>query len=601
VQVLLDDGTGTFPYNITSKVRSYSIRPGRQNEYGAIEATQLQMRLDNTAGEFTFGKPTYNTDVDQLIRVIETKNATTSTQFTGPVDEWPTEWPNGTDLYSEVSITARDRRVKLDRWDTRSVVEEEILLDNPIAYFTFGEPAGATTAGDTSGNQAPALAFTGTGTAPTFGEGTGPGTDGLTAVMLSPGGMHLAGLAPPNVLTSVTVEGFYACAGGTGEALHIKIGDGSTEYFIVDIVQPGAVDAGVQRAATGLTPYASGSSPSTFDGSVHHFAATFDSASHTVFVYVDGLLTSSNTNAAISLPPLSQIDVWLSTTGGTELLSLAHLAIFNGLTAAQILRHATAGLTGFAGETPADRLTRYAAYIDIAPTELSLDTGRVANLVHIDTTGKTAVEAMRTVVATEGGVLFDGRDGTLTFHDRLHRYPPTTAFTLDVEAGHVAEPPEPVVDDQHQVNDLTATGATGTTGRATDAVSVSDHGWYRSTLDLATSDPFEPLDQANWLVNRYAEPILRISKVEVLLNRLPDALVALLLTATVGTRFTIAGVPVNGAGSTTLDVFVEGMTDTIDVNTHRVSLNTSPASIADAWILGDATYGVEDSTTRLHF
>ena len=65
----------------------------------------------------------------------------------------------------------------------RSMLEQEILLDTPTAYYTLGEPEGATSAGDTSGNGLASLTIAGTGAALTFGTSTGP-ADGLPAPTL---------------------------------------------------------------------------------------------------------------------------------------------------------------------------------------------------------------------------------------------------------------------------------------------------------------------------------------------------------------------------------------------------------------------------------
>ena len=80
-----------------------------------------------------------------------------------------------------MTITAVSRTARLGRGnELRSVVEEEILADGPDAYYTLGEPEGATQANDSSGNGAAPLFMTGDGPAVVFGNATGPGTDGLT-------------------------------------------------------------------------------------------------------------------------------------------------------------------------------------------------------------------------------------------------------------------------------------------------------------------------------------------------------------------------------------------------------------------------------------
>jgi len=93
---------------------------------------------------------------------------------------------------------------------------------------------------------------------------------------------------------------------------------------------------------------------------------------------------------------------------------------------------------------------------------------------------------------------------------------------------------------------------------------------------------------------------VRVSAVEVRLNDLPVALAQAVLSAVPGTRFTLSGLPANAPASS-MDLFVEGVSDFITTTEHRITLRTSPASKYDVWILGDSTYGVLDSTTRLAY
>ncbi|MCC7268780.1 MAG: hypothetical protein IT546_15780, partial [Caulobacteraceae bacterium] len=62
--VELDDGSGTFPYDITEYVSlssGWSIGPhGRPDELQEVQATSLNLTLDNTDGRFTLGAALYN-------------------------------------------------------------------------------------------------------------------------------------------------------------------------------------------------------------------------------------------------------------------------------------------------------------------------------------------------------------------------------------------------------------------------------------------------------------------------------------------------------------------------------------------------------------
>ena len=112
--VLLDDGTGTFPFDITSKVLGtdgYQITKGRDDWQGGVTAGELRLTLDNSDGRFTPGSTILGTPspivVDQRIRLFENLIAggfdetgfdvggfdPVYARFTGYVKSWPVTWP----------------------------------------------------------------------------------------------------------------------------------------------------------------------------------------------------------------------------------------------------------------------------------------------------------------------------------------------------------------------------------------------------------------------------------------------------------------------------------------------------------------------------
>jgi hypothetical protein len=185
ITVKLDDGSLTYPTNVSTRVRlpaGVTVSGyGRTDEQPAAQAAQFSVTLDNTDGAITS-----TVTVGQGIQFTETIGATTRTRFTGVISAANQGWPTGDDTFSVIQVTAVDPLAALARQPLRSMLEEEILLDNPTAYYTLGEAQGATTAGDTSGNQGVSLSLSNDGGARmTFGQGTGPGVDGLTAAQFA--------------------------------------------------------------------------------------------------------------------------------------------------------------------------------------------------------------------------------------------------------------------------------------------------------------------------------------------------------------------------------------------------------------------------------
>lgn len=208
LQVLLDDASngGTFPYDISAYVRFApgvkAARAGRPDEQSSLSPGSLELTLNNADGRFTFGSTSggYGAiNLKRQVRVNATVNGVTTTLFTGPVMSWPVVWESGS-VNAFSAVSAVDPLADAERRDLRSVIEETILLGTgPLAYYTLGDDAGSLTASDTSGRASATLSATGPGAAPTFGNATGPGTDGLTGATFTNTGKWLQGRLPVSI------------------------------------------------------------------------------------------------------------------------------------------------------------------------------------------------------------------------------------------------------------------------------------------------------------------------------------------------------------------------------------------------------------------
>jgi len=409
-------------------------------------------------------------------------------------------------------------------------------------------------------------------------------------------------LAGPASAMPLTLEAFFATTGSDAEFIVVKAATGSTCRLGMAGGGTGKVSATFSLAGGGTVFVRSSG---TFnDGAWHHAAVVFHSAAtSSAVLFIDGVAVALDTSLTAGAPLTMGGTLTLSLglhSGVRSSFTLAHAALHTTeLAADRIASHYEAGTTGFVNETAAARLARYAAYAGVAAADTDFETGH-SPLVHIDTTGMTALALMRLVETTEGGVLFDGLDGTLKFHDRAHRYAATSAFTVDYAAGEVANALSPVDDDQQQVNDMTATNTAGVSARVVDQPSKNEHGEYKDAVDLLTTDPDEPLNRASWVVDNHKEPAVRISEVEINLKTASDTLAAGVLAAELGTSFILTGLPANAPASS-MRLFVEGRSERITADEDRVTLRTSPAEIYDVWILGDSVYGKLGETTRLAY
>lgn len=593
VEIAFDSGYSTPAASRTwTDVSTYvegaqpvGVTRGRQDEVSQVQPSRLVLTLDNRDGRFTprlsSGAYYPNVKKGRPIRVTSTYNAVDYVRFTGYISEWPVVWPDGTDVVSTVTVTCVSRMARTGRGaEMRSLLEEEILADGPDVYYTLGDPTGSLTAVDSSGNQAPDLTMAGEGTDVVFGNATGP-TDGLTAAEFA-GGRWLT--------TSQSV------VGGVAECYFSRTGNPSVAEILLAFAASSGLVVGIAIDTDGtITTSGSdlGSSPVVTDGEVHSLSWQ---SGH---VLVDGVDIGSPTNSPVTgVLKVGGIGVGYTFSGTgapvTQLTgAMSHVAAFTTLSTARAAEHAGAGLTGSAGESSDDRIARLAAIAGVPTAEQDLDAGS-STVGAVESGGATPLAAMLAVAETENGVLFDAKDGKLTFQGRDARYTTASAFTLSAASQQVEADLSPVDDDQFVVNDVTASANGVPAGRVVDTASQDDFGIYKQTLDTITDNTADALAGAQWRVALGKDPAPRYSTVSVDVTNSSTALAAAVMAAEIGTRFTLADLPAT-APATSVDLFVEGYTETITATSHRVTFNTSPAAGYDVWTIEDAVFGQYDA------
>lgn len=599
----------------------------------ATPALQVASLATSTAG--TCYVDAVQLELGSSASTFTTAAGSTRSLFTGYIDQWPVEWENGTGTYSLVTITATSRMARLGRFaEFKSIVEEEILYDDPVLYFPLGEPAGALEAGNIAPGRSERLVVTqqGTGGPLAFGAGTGPGTDDLTAPVLTPvdsfNGQYLHALLTASLVASgdhhIQLESCFTTTSVVTQYVVALTGDLSKPFVAVPDGFSLAIDAATGKAIATLSATNGGftlsvlSGSSVRDGSVHHVAATATLDDGT------GLATVSLTTDGVTVSSTSAGQWPYGASGARFFTDITHLYVgghpfaqdgscFNGtishvavyarpsspVSTSRFAQHALAATTGFAGEASGARIQRYARLASIPTAEVSTETGLSTSIAHKDTSGQTPLSLMQAVTDTEDGVLFDARDGTLTFQARSHRYNTSSSFTLDCNAGDL-DGFNPTLDDQHLVNDITASRPLGVQIHATNDASITEYGYYRETAEILTTSDNEVQSRADWQVNRFGTPRVTVPNVAVDLTTCSSALKASLLAADIGIRFTLTNLP-SQAPATTVSYFIEGITYNITDSTFRVSFNTSAADYANVWQLDSASYSQLDSTTVLAY
>lgn len=576
VTCLLDDGTGTFPRDVSAKVSLSNIEwgnVGRVDESTTANPATLNLDLNNNDGTFTTTPVTKG----QPIRFKLHTGATTRTCFTGRVESVTQSWQGAPGKRSTISVSAVDSFAELARRPMRSMLEQEILLDSPTAYYTLGEPEGSQSAGDTSGNSGTSLTITGSGPALAFGAGTGP-VDGLTAVEFNSSGLSAS---PTQYLSAAPPATTYTTGGSWSmEAFLNWTGTGSNAG--VQLTSSGsALGVGVLVNSTGaeFTLNAFDASATATSGATHHLVMTFDGTN--VKGYLDGALAVSGT--ATCTDSWQILNVGLNSTG-----TISHVAIYDGivLSATRVAAHA-AVLTGFEEDTAA-RFTRIASYAGMS-TSTPANSGQLVGSQ--DTTGQSILDALTTVSDTEGGVMFVDGDGTLVMQGRNYR---TLRTTVDLAlTGKALDPNSTnVVDDtQQKINQATVTRTGGATQVYQDDASIADDGVFPTSLDLIIDTDDHALEHAQWVVNKHVDPGARMASV-TFDNLLTSAQAANLLALDIGDRLSFSAMPSQVLANLG-DVTIEGWSMTIsDIGSPSaawsMTANLLPWALFSAALYDDA-------------
>lgn len=573
VHVYLDDGTGTFPFDLTNMggvsyvllADGFTLERGRQDWQGGVTAGTLALTLNNSDGRFTVGSTTIASPspikVDARIRVTETVDGSTFTRFTGYVKQWPVAWPATVSTFATVQVVATDAQARAERRVLRSLVAEGVLASTPSAYWPCDEEAGALAAGDSSGNQAAPLTMTGSGAAVTFGSGGADFTGGqyLHVAMTSspsPLGLLLKRTGAPAAAECVFLG--YACElviETTGKLSLYRTGSlaAQTSTSICD---------GAQHAV-GLYGFA-GSGKLTVDGgTVGTFAAL---------------------GIGVSYPQDLRF-------GGGGTIATA--------TMSGRLSDITLGAVPVAATVEADtaRINRIAGYAGL--TVGTMDSS-LTNVPVSDTTNQTAWDALQQVAVATFGTLFVDGAGALTFHNR-NKVAAKTSPDLTLDASYIRDV-QPVHDDQQILNYLEGSSeTTKSTQVARNTASEAAHGRYAESSSYLLQTDQEVMDRLNWIVAIFAEPSTRYGTLTIDLYAMTPRTAASVLTALeINCWLQITGLPSQTPGGTTVDLVVEGYSEHVGADVWSVTCNVVSRSLFDALILDDPTLGVLDAGNRLY-
>lgn len=310
-------------------------------------------------------------------------------------------------------------------------------------------------------------------------------------------------------------------------------------------------------------------------------------------------------------------------------LSIASIYQY-ALTQNQIINHASVGQYGMWEQTTDNCIGALSSFADLPTFWNGLALGQNLGLTltdYYDITGNTPLSNMQVYEQAERGLLFVNSSGQLIFHTRDWRMgygAPDVALQASIYNADLGYE----MIDTYLLNEAATNTSVFSTGVDwQNSSSYQNYGPYSNgtqtspvTLPLITwSRGYSVLglsqygywtnpnldDNSAWQINTRNTPRLVCGQltIDMLTFETADAggyTTTSIMNLDIDNMVTLAGLPASfpdQAGA--LDYFIEGVNETVGCDTHTITFYTSPASVQRAWKMGDSTYGILGSTTRI--
>ena len=599
--------------DISQWVDSHGIMRGRQHELRQFEAGTCQLHLNNVDGRFN----PWNSSSPytgfllprKLLQVRVTVAGTTYTRFTGHIDSWPIEWNDPISGFASLHATDAFRLFQANNV-TSTGYATQVLADGATGYWRLGDPAGATQAADSSGNNNPAaVPSDATYGSVTFGQPGAFVADPTTSASVPYSNNFANGV---NYQPAVVAQSFGQLSSASGATFECWVNPGTsgarfngqlalkfsgTNYGVyfnhqVTGTQIKIGDDGPGGAFSVVTI------PNLLDGNWHHLVFTVNT-SFSFNVYVDGVQYASGVTVTLTATTTAPWS-WISTFGATS-MSVQDWAVYPSvLTGAQVANHYNLATLG--QQTTDARIGRILDIVGWSAAARNLDAG--ASTVQPVTSPLTAISSLshlQDVEGTESGALFMTVDGKVRFLSRQtllgNAVYTTSQATIGDTGSDLPMQPGPTlgIDDIDLYNEAVATRQNGLTQQSTNAASITSYGrvtWQPAASLLGISDA-EVLALCQFITYKYPTPVVRIQDVTVdLFNTLAPANTNVLLGLDLMQAITVErqGVPGGGTAFSQL-CNIEGIEESSAPDQYLITFRTAIANPA-FWILGTSQLGI---------
>lgn len=493
----------------------------------------------------------------------------------------------------------------------------EQLYDDPVLCYPLDDSEGSVTAGDRTSGARPSLtvAQLGSGGTIDFGSGSfGPEASTCAAFTRVDGANgkylvgSLAGLGMAATDPRLTVEAFVK-PGPSADylgLLGVQSSDGLGGNDWVGLAT-GLGGQTIIRGGTLAGSVTAGTGAYLLPDTWHHVVMQLEMSAGTMtaYYYVDAALQGY---CVVPLDPHNMATLWVGRD--RNILApfdgqIAGVAVYPYLlSGARIADHYLA-LTGWAGELTGGRFQRLCRLAGLPSGLISVASSTGGGTMGAQPVGgKTLTSSLNEVAATEQGSVEIDRTGLLRFAGRDLRRGAPSLVTLDARTDILNDFEGLPYNDEGLLNDVTVSRVGGATQRAVNAASALELGTISDSIEVYVEDDGQALSLAEWLANINAEAQLRAPVIKVSMAALAarsPAKVPTVMAFERGQRLTVSDLP-DGLPATTLDLFVEGMSDAWGKNDWIRTITTSSLWRNGAvWILGDPFYSVLGTSTILGY
>jgi hypothetical protein len=422
--------------DVTSSVRQFSVSRGRSDDWGDFDGSATvvlnnRTRLFdpyNTSGIY-YGKLLPRRQI--RIRAQTTDGGVTVTHdvFRGFISGWS---PNWTDAGTDSTVT-------LSCFDALQLLAAEqlpadwarpyILSTSPRHYYPCDEPIGAfisnqtlkdygsvplnmtVTTAASSGDQ---LAV-GLVNSSITGTGSEAANSALGNVNNNPGSFSVSAWVVPDSSGSIS-QFLY---GSSYNHLWYFSFDNTTGKFRVEVTEPTFANSKV--ASTDISGWDS--------GMARMMSFTWNSATRTIAIYIDGLFIPSTTanffNIYIPFNELVNI--------GTG--SIQQVIVWDGVQSQAVLQEIFKYSTVALPETTTARANRIIADTPFSPSLCSFPASPASSVLDITDDAAAVAPELRKVAASEGAPLFVSKAGVLTMFNQTQQFTQTRSIVSQVTYG----------------------------------------------------------------------------------------------------------------------------------------------------------------------